>query len=69
MEKAKIFVDYWFLANCPHCGYMIDFASDDYDLSGEFSVPIFTNQWDKLKGRIANCSNCGKDFKIEGVEK
>jgi hypothetical protein len=50
MEKAKIFVDYWFLANCPHCGYMIDFASDDYDLSGEFSVPIFTNQWDKLKG-------------------
>jgi len=51
---------------CPHCDELIDLV--DLDSDGCYSIPIFNNNWDKIKGMEETCPQCGKEFVINGVE-
>ena len=57
----------WHLwTKCPYCGCDIDLA--DHDEEGQWSKPIFSNEWGKLKGEEVECPDCSQVFEIKEVE-
>jgi len=52
---------------CPKCGLKFDLFTDNNDDEGDFSGPIFNNEWSDLEGRIVECK-CGSIFEISNVE-
>lgn len=63
---AKLQWNLW--VDCPYCGASLDLSDGEYDCEGEFSIPIFNNKWNDLKGREVECVNCLYVFKIDEVE-
>ena len=66
MKFAKANLGWNLWIECPVCGCPHDLADDDAD--GQYSGPIFSNQWDKLKGEEIECDHCHEVFQIEEVE-
>lgn len=57
----------WHLyVNCPKCGSRIDLA--EHDEEGQYSTPIFNNDWDSLAGEGVDCPDCTHQFELSGAE-
>lgn len=54
--------------DCPACKESNDLAHPEHDNEHETARRIFSNDWDKLKGKEVHCGACGHDFTIERVE-
>ena len=66
MKKSTAQLSWSLWIECPHCSHDFDLA--DYDEEGQWSTPIFNNEWDKLSGEEVECPECTKVFQIEEVE-
>jgi len=66
MKKSTVRFDFSMMIECPHCGEDIDLVDEEED--GEYSRPIFNNDWNNLRGELVFCPECGKEFAIDCVE-
>lgn len=64
--KGRAVLAWHLWTKCPYCGH--DFDLSDFDEEGQWSLPIFSNQWEKLKGDEAECPACSQVFEIAEVE-
>ena len=65
MKKSVANLNWSLWIECPHCGQDIDLA--DHDEEGQWSDPIFKNEWDKLCGQEVWCPECNETFQVEEV--
>jgi uncharacterized protein YbaR (Trm112 family) len=66
MKKAKAQLSWELMIECPVCECPMDLVESDFE--GQYSKPIFSNQWDVLKGEEVMCDHCHLVFQIEEVE-
>ena len=52
--------------DCPKCGESIDLSDQDDDRI--FSIAIFSNKWNDLKGADCYCDKCLHEFVVDGIE-
>ena len=64
MKKTNITLSYHFFVDCPECGALLDLADDTYDSKYETKAAIFTDQWERLYGKIITCECCNSDFEL-----
>ena len=64
MKKANITLSYHFFIDCPECGALLDLADDTYASKYETKAAIFTDQWERLYGKIITCECCNSDFEL-----
>ena len=63
--KARALLDWHLLTKCPYCGHDFDLA--DFDEEGQWSKPIFSNNWHELEGEEIQCPQCSAVASIEEV--
>lgn len=66
MKKSTVRFDFSMMIECPHCEADIDLVDEEED--SEYSIPIFNNNWDNLRGELVFCPEYGKEFAIDCVE-
>ena len=66
MKTATPQLGWSLFVECPECGE--DFNLAEMDEEGCFSIPIFENKWDELKGQEVTCPKCQSTFALDKVE-
>lgn len=63
MRKETAVLTWSLYIECPYCHTDFDLA--EYDDDSVYSMPIFNNKWDDLKGEEVECPDCGEYFAIK----
>lgn len=68
IKSVEASLDFSLYAECPYCQYNNDLAGYPHDEEGCFSIPLFNNKWDEIKGHEVTCDCCEQMFTISKVE-
>ena len=60
------YLDWSLDVECPKCDYHFDLV--ELDDENQLAEWIFDNRRNEIKGYEVECPNCGKEFKLDGVE-
>lgn len=64
-KTAGVILDFSLYVTCPYCEDTFDVT--DQDDQHFIQIAIFTNAWDRVKGRLVICPRCDKEFTLSGV--
>lgn len=64
---VKAVLDWSLRVECPACKTELDLVESPHDDEGEFSRPIFNNNWDKCKGARVCCTGCEHVFQLSEI--